>query len=327
MNNQKRDELCKMIDALHYRISEHRYNENLDADYMNQVGEQLRGYIEYLKYETFSCDENIDALAGRMQENVKQLGAALDAGLSSRVKSAAKDLSDNFTDLRNHRFDGGNPDENNPPKQSSSQRELSEKFEELESFKNYAITKKIALQKEKGELISEKKELEDKFNDEEDDDIANDLDRRISAKEEQISMKSALMGSYSNCATRLDTLLKTAKDLSDMGPDQLEEVNNLLSGDVMKRIRAALSDPNGLEIVCNKVLSDIKKVKDRTSQSDDRRAKQAPASSSTLTDGAKKRREALRNRKRQEEENANNMGPIDRALDEEKNTTVTQEVK
>lgn len=322
-NNQKKDELLKDIGDLQYLIDQHRYAENLDADYMSEVGEQLRGYIQNFKYVTFTYEDNIDTIAGKIRENVRQLRKAINAGLTSRVKSAAKDLSDNFEDLKTGHFDGGNPDEDNAPKQSSQQQKLDKKLKELESIKKSATAKINDLIAEKKKLTSEKEELEDMLCDAEDDDIANDLDRRISACEEKISTKSALMGSYSNCATRLDSLRESAEGFYDMGEEQLRRVNAYLD---MEKIRAVLSEPNSLDTVCKGICSEIGQLRSKVSRSDDSRARQAPEGSSTITDRAEKRREELRNKRRQKEENAKNMETIDHILDE-KDTTVTQEVK
>lgn len=92
-NNKKKDDLLQEINRLLFRIDKGKYAENLDTDHINKVGEKIRQYVTNLEYTTFTCDDNIDIVIGKIQESVKHLREALDGGLASRVNSATEDLA------------------------------------------------------------------------------------------------------------------------------------------------------------------------------------------------------------------------------------------
>lgn len=236
------------------------------------------------------------------------------------------DLSVNmlyFDVLISGNFNALNSDDEKTLRQSSLQRGLSEKIRELVSIKEFASAKKAELSRDIKKLRLEKEELEDRLCEEDDDDLANDIDRQISANEEIIKTKSASFHSYSVCETRLESLYNYAKEACDAGEDQVRKVNAYLD---MEKIRAVTSDPSSLDTVWQRINSEIELLEGKVRKSDENRARQNMGNSSTISSSAAKRREELRNRKRQKEENAKNMETIDHILDG-KDTTVTQEVK
>ena len=137
------------------------------------------------------------------------------------------------------------------------------------SIKEFASAKKAELSRDIKKLRLEKEELEDRLCEEEDDDLANDIDRQISANEEIIKTKSASFHSYSVCETRLESLYNYAKEACDAGEDQVRKVNAYLD---MEKIRAVTSDPSSLDTVWQRINSEIellegkvrKSVPDRT---------------------------------------------------------------
>lgn len=322
-NNKKKDDLLQETNRLLFRIDKGKYAENLDADQINKVGEKIRQYVTNLEYTTFTCDDNIDIVIGKIQESVKHLREALDGGLASRVNSATEDLAYYFDVLISGNFNALNSDDEKTLRQSSLQRGLSEKIRELVSIKEFASAKKAELSRDIKKLRLEKEELEDRLCEEDDDDLANDIDRQISANEEIIKTKSASFHSYSVCETRLESLYNYAKEACDAGEDQVRKVNAYLD---MEKIRAVTSDPSSLDTVWQRINSEIELLEGKVRKSDENRARQNMGNSSTISSSAAKRREELRNRKRQKEENAKNMETIDHILDG-KDTTVTQEVK
>ena len=224
-NNKKKDDLLQEINRLLFRIDKGKYAENLDTDHINKVGEKIRQYVTNLEYTTFTCDDNIDIVIGKIQESVKHLREALDGGLASRVNSATEDLAYYFDVLISGNFNALNSDDEKTLRQSSLQRGLSEKIRELVSIKEFASAKKAELSRDIKKLRLEKEELEDRLCEEEDDDLANDIDRQISANEEIIKTKSASFHSYSVCETRLESLYNYAKEACDAGEDQVRKVN------------------------------------------------------------------------------------------------------
>lgn len=227
-NNKKKDDLLQEINRLLFRIDKGKYAENLDTDHINKVGEKIRQYVTNLEYTTFTCDDNIDIVIGKIQESVKHLREALDGGLASRVNSATEDLAYYFDVLISGNFNALNSDDEKTLRQSSLQRGLSEKIRELVSIKEFASAKKAELSRDIKKLRLEKEELEDRLCEEDDDDLANDIDRQISANEEIIKTKSASFHSYSVCETRLESLYNYAKEACDAGEDQVRKVNAYL---------------------------------------------------------------------------------------------------
>lgn len=323
-NNKKKDDVLTEIEGLLTHIEMGKYSKNIDADCIGKIHEKLNKRRDNLECTTLSRNDNIDHVVDKIHKSVENLYDALDSGIGT--ERAAKDLTEYLDALSNGMSDAITRDElrGTSSKQSSSQSELSDKIKELVAIRARVSARNSKINRDKEALQQEKEELENLLIDEDDADRSNDLDRRISGVEGRIATLSASYSANSAYMSKLAQIIEFTENACAAGGEQAVKANGYLN---LGNIRANESDPGSLDIILQRIKTDNEQLIGKTARSDENRSRQTVNNAPTLNAHAQARKEELLNKRRQKEVNDKNMKPINRALEEKKEKTITREVK
>ena len=309
-NNLLRDKVSGELMSLIYRLEHGKYDSEADGEAISRIVEELKIGAEALSHSVGTGEENVEPLATKILELIKELKKQTDQNMLHRIEESASDL-DFYVGLWKDALDGTtaipSEEETNAAKVSFSRRKLNAKLGELAEIKESFVENARRLEKDISGFEKDMKEIDDAILNEDNERKINELYKSISAINVKVDSLTVRKNNYTTCFNLLDMIYVNASEIvtaSDFAGEEISKAKVLLN---ISKLRRVLSEPDKAMRILKRMQVDIQEVCERTKKMDEK-ISSVSGDNTFISQDAMAYKEELMRKKREKAANAEKIG-------------------